>query len=315
MGRVKDLLLIQEELEMALGGMVDVSTVDGMHEARRVLMDKVAGLEAQMADMSAKLGDIEATDEVDNEGRDETALKNALWELGEKKGYLQDLLTRLSKDLSGHAVNRRRFFKNVRYLIKENNIKIGQIEERAGVSAGYMSRLEKPGNSADPSLQFVVTVAKMLGVSIDALLFDDLTSKPESEDMVNDFILRLSDLSKKREIDWESKDLQIDIDDKKDKSYTTKLDGLDGEVVLELYQRPHDDNGTSKRMLQYYKLLLRYSDNTQDVVCDTVDCSETTTGAVEELHKSIEVSRSNLTERMKSYMNSFNRLYGEESTI
>ena len=35
---------------------------------------------------------------------------------------------------------------------------------------GYMSRLEKPDNSSEPTLEFVATAAKMLGVSIDFLI-------------------------------------------------------------------------------------------------------------------------------------------------
>ena len=67
-------------------------------------------------------------------------------------------------------------FSNIRELLKASDIKIGQIEKEAGLQNGYMSRLEKLDNSTDPSAEFLVTVSKLLKVSIDSLVSYDFHS-------------------------------------------------------------------------------------------------------------------------------------------
>ena len=72
-------------------------------------------------------------------------------------------------------------FSNIRELLKNSNIKIGQIEKEAGLQNGYMSRLEKLDNSTDPSAEFLVTASKLLKVSIDSLVSYDFHSLTETE--------------------------------------------------------------------------------------------------------------------------------------
>ncbi len=61
-------------------------------------------------------------------------------------------------------------FQNIRELMKGTEIKLGQIEKEAGCQPGYMSRLDKTDSATDPTAEFIVTAAQILGVSVDVLL-------------------------------------------------------------------------------------------------------------------------------------------------
>lgn len=61
-------------------------------------------------------------------------------------------------------------FQNIRELMKGTEIKLGQIEKEAGCQPGYMSRLDKTDNATDPTVEFIVTASRLLGVSVDILL-------------------------------------------------------------------------------------------------------------------------------------------------
>lgn len=113
---------------------------------------------------------------------------------------------------------KQRCFENIRTLLKDNsNVKIGQIEKEACVSLGYMSRLEKPDNSAEPSIEFVATAAKMLGVSIDTLLLTDLSSFTPTERYLINLIEKLKKDTIEDKLEW-----------KRDSA--SSLNELDGEI-------------------------------------------------------------------------------------
>lgn len=94
-------------------------------------------------------------------------------------------------------------FSNIRELIKHNsNVRIGQIENEAGLRAGYMSRLEKDNNMTEPSLEFVVTAARMLNVSIDTMVSIDITKLTDTEKYLSNFFDKIIQDTLSGKIKW-----------------------------------------------------------------------------------------------------------------
>lgn len=93
-------------------------------------------------------------------------------------------------------------FSNIRELLKNSNVKIGQIEKEAGCQPGYMSRLDKKGNNSEPSVEFIVTAAKLLGVSIDTLLLVDLADLTPTEKYLVNFFEKLKKDTLEDKLDW-----------------------------------------------------------------------------------------------------------------
>ena len=89
------------------------------------------------------------------------------------------------------SFDKNRCLNNIYFLVKEKNLKIGDLEAGAGVSIGYISRLNKDDSKATPSIEFLVSVADKLDVTIDALIQYDYTTPTASERYVMDFLDRL----------------------------------------------------------------------------------------------------------------------------
>ncbi|KIR03780.1 hypothetical protein P261_02595 [Lachnospiraceae bacterium TWA4] len=93
-------------------------------------------------------------------------------------------------------------FSNIRELIKNSHVKIGQIEKEAGCQPGYMSRLDKQTNSSEPSIEFIVTAANMLGVSLDTLITLDLASMTPTERYLAQFFDKLKKDTLDDKLEW-----------------------------------------------------------------------------------------------------------------
>lgn len=93
-------------------------------------------------------------------------------------------------------------FANIRNLLKNTDVKIGQIEREAGVRLGYMSRLEKPDNTSEPSVEFIVSAAKMLNVSVDSLVRGSFEVATINLDFLTSFIKKLIQDTEVGRIEW-----------------------------------------------------------------------------------------------------------------
>lgn len=83
-------------------------------------------------------------------------------------------------------------FSNIRELLRQKpDVKLGQIEKDAGCQPGYMSRLEKANSTGEPSIEFVVTASKALGVGLDTLLTVDLVQLTPTENYLVSLIQKL----------------------------------------------------------------------------------------------------------------------------
>lgn len=74
-----------------------------------------------------------------------------------------------------------RFFSNIKYLCKEKEISIGDLEESVGVSKGYLSRMKKDCKSI--SLCNAYLLAQSIGVSLDDLLKQDMCRKSRIKEL------------------------------------------------------------------------------------------------------------------------------------
>ena len=105
----------------------------------------------------ASLGCCPKEDLLDAKERLESAVEDKNAECADLAHYLTNITDALD-DFKNF--NKYTCFNNIRALLKVNpDVKIGMIEKEAGVRLGYMSRLEKPDNSSEPTLEFVATAA------------------------------------------------------------------------------------------------------------------------------------------------------------
>lgn len=79
-------------------------------------------------------------------------------------------------------------YSNFMYWISKLNLKIGEFEAKAGMTPGYLSKLQKDESKGNNILDFMVNASKILGVSIDSLVSVDFSSLTKTEKYFADFI-------------------------------------------------------------------------------------------------------------------------------
>lgn len=133
-----------------------------------------------------------------------------------------------------------------------------------------MSRFEKEGNTALPKLKFVITAAKMLGVSIDTLLFQKIEEYSSEDDFLLAFTRKVLSETKNGKVEWKEEDPKrypqaISIKNasaKLDRLFTLDID-FDEKYLgfyLDLYEYVNPETGT-----QYIEL---WACNENDVNSD-----------------------------------------------
>ena len=95
-----------------------------------------------------------------------------------------------------------RCLNNIYALAKERGIKIGDLEESAGVSKGYLSRVAKPDYQGSPPIEMLDAAAKQLGVGIDYLVNYSPDAFSESEQFVMRFIDKLARQTEAGKLEW-----------------------------------------------------------------------------------------------------------------
>ncbi len=95
------------------------------------------------------------------------------------------------------------FVDNVYHLAKVREIRIGELEARCGVSAGYLARLRQGQKNVSPGAEFLLAVSKELATTVDALLTRDLTCPSEEEQLIQRYLTRLIEHTGKNKIMWE----------------------------------------------------------------------------------------------------------------
>ena len=180
-------------------------------------------------------------------------------------------------------------FRNIRYLMERQNIKIGQIERKAGVRLGYMSRLEKEDNSAEPRIAFITTAAKMLGVSLDELIYGDASLLTGAEGKIYKFLQAIIDDTYRQVVEWRKraigreKALYFEGDNRLINSYICYLPNTSRKVCVSKYVELTKNVVEPK---EFYEVTL---ENSQDesqatLVCNTAVMTPSILESVEKIY-------------------------------
>ena len=151
-----------------------------MEKRRDELKEKIQRLNSNISYLNGKKAAYEMFDgDVDSQ---EEQKKIFLTEVTELEKELKEIEETLETEKSFKSA---RFLKNFRIYLGKSNVKLGDIEREAGVTAGYVSRLESGKISADPSVEFVLTAAKMLGLSVEQLVNEEYVELSPTEEYIS----------------------------------------------------------------------------------------------------------------------------------
>lgn len=99
--------------------------------------------------------------------------------------------------------DKKRCLDNIYFLAKQKGKKIGELEELAGVSTGYLSRANKEDSTSKLTIDLIAAIAQALEVSIDKMVNYDLSGLSPNERRVMAFIEKLTKDTEDGAIDWE----------------------------------------------------------------------------------------------------------------
>ncbi len=185
-------------------------------QARRQFTEVEQKLEYLNRRLEAMQSDIEERTKILNSGtlpsKEQFDFEQALLSLEEKRDALyadirshESIREGLLKIIQQpQYYNKLRLFANIRELLKRSGGKLGQIEREAGFQPGYMSRLEKPGNTTEPTLSFLAAASKELGVPVDYLMYADMENMTPAEERLLSFFQKLIEDTREGILLWEA---------------------------------------------------------------------------------------------------------------
>ncbi len=100
------------------------------------------------------------------------------------------------------------FMNNITYLLKRRNIKIGDLENKIGVSKGYISRINKKSDGVAAGVDIVYKIALALEVSVDVLISVDLQTVDDNEVYLLNLLKFFQKKTENREVFWNKIDLR-----------------------------------------------------------------------------------------------------------
>ena len=123
--------------------------------------------------------------------------------------------------------DKQKLYENIKTLSKVYGVNLGEIEEEAGVSKGYLSRIVKEKDGSVPLLDVIFVVTQQFKISIDSLFFHDFPSMEKDEHYIYRFINKLLVMSYLGQIKWENnaqKDLFSNEKVKPESGFCVKYD-------------------------------------------------------------------------------------------
>lgn len=76
--------------------------------------------------------------------------------------------------------DRTKLMTNIAALIKEKGLRIGELENKVGISAGYISKMTKAENESMPGIDLIFKLAQELEVSVEALVCGDFNKSNDN---------------------------------------------------------------------------------------------------------------------------------------
>lgn len=98
--------------------------------------------------------------------------------------------------------DRERCIESITLLLDLKGKKLGNIEKLSGNAAGYLSRMRSGKSNADPNIEFLVTAASELDVSLDMLVVSEIKEMTQTEEYLLKFLDKLALDTRADNVTW-----------------------------------------------------------------------------------------------------------------
>lgn len=118
--------------------------------------------------------------------------------LQEQEDYIQEFIDNQEQYNNGILI------KNLTFLLKKYNLRMGDLEKILGISAGYISRTAKENSTKKLSIDVVWKIAELFEVSVDKLINDDISELTGNIGLIVDFMEKLKNQTECVDIEWDN---------------------------------------------------------------------------------------------------------------
>lgn len=157
---------------------------------------RIASIEADIATLDLKM----------DASKVETEKKRMLEEwtrMQEKRAKFASELSQIKAEIAKFKhFDKARCFENLTYLLATRDKKLGDIERDSGNSPGYLSRMKSGKSNADPSIEFLMTAAEALDVSVDMLVNSEIREMSKTEIYIQSFLKKLIEDTRNDKLTW-----------------------------------------------------------------------------------------------------------------
>lgn len=219
----------------------------------------------------------------------------------------------------------KKYLSNIKYLLKQKNLKLGDLEKEIDVSPGYFSRFSAPNSS--PSLDSIVSAANYLDCTIEMILNYDFEELNENELLLYRFMQRVVDKTIAFGINWDffkktnkynNHPIYLELIDKNpsnEKIYKSRVTNETHEVLGNIYWFRHKNDIYSLSKVKgngefendvIYEIYL-FSHNVENICSLNSNSKNDLYMKIKELYKCVELAsrQFNLSLNVKNAMNSF----------
>lgn len=119
--------------------------------------------------------------------------------LQEQEGYIKEYIESLGEYDNSHLIS------NINYFLRKLNLRMGELEQLIGVSAGYISRTAKENSAKKLSIDVVWKIARLFEVDIRTLIEADLMIPNSNAKLVTQFLDKLCRQTARNDIKWENR--------------------------------------------------------------------------------------------------------------
>ncbi|MSS14887.1 helix-turn-helix domain-containing protein [Porcincola intestinalis] len=119
--------------------------------------------------------------------------------LQEQEGYIKEYIDSLGEYDNSHLIS------NINYFLRKLNLRMGELEQLIGVSAGYISRTAKENSAKKLSIDVVWKIARLFEIDIRTLIEADLMIPNSNAKLVTQFLDKLCKQTARNDIKWENR--------------------------------------------------------------------------------------------------------------
>ena len=119
--------------------------------------------------------------------------------LQEQEGYIKEYIDSLGEYDNSHLIS------NINYFLRKLNLRMGELEQLIGVSAGYIPRTAKENSAKKLSIDVVWKIARLFEIDIRTLIEADLMIPNSNAKLVTQFLDKLCKQTARNDIKWENR--------------------------------------------------------------------------------------------------------------